>query len=183
MAEPASPKTSAAASDYYRQNAEPFFSATVQVDMTPLHERFLATLPAGARILDAGCGSGRDAKAFAERGHAVAAFDASPELARLAADGVIEWIARAYQSGDLQGARLIIAATNVRAVNHAVAMEAHEGGQLVNVADAPAEGNVHMPAVHRDENVIVAVNSLTARPRIAVLIRDWVAGLLPGYQW
>lgn len=107
----------------------------------------------------------------------------TPELARLAADGVIEWLARTYQSGDLQGARLVIAATNVRAVNHAVASEAHEGGQLVNVADAPAEGNVHMPAVHRDENVIVAVNSLTARPRIAVLIRDWVAGLLPGYQW
>lgn len=84
MAEPASPQTSAAASDYYRQNAEPFFSSTVEVDMTPLHERFLATLPAGARILDAGCGSGRDAKAFAERGYAVTAFDASPELARLA---------------------------------------------------------------------------------------------------
>ena len=107
----------------------------------------------------------------------------TPELARLAADGIIEWLARTYQSGDLQGARLVIAATNVRAVNHAVAMEAHEGGQLVNVADAPAEGTVHMPAVHRDENVIVAVNSLTARPRVAVLIRDWVAGLLPGYQW
>lgn len=107
----------------------------------------------------------------------------TPDLARLAADGVIEWIARPYQPGDLHGARLVIAATNVRAVNHAVAVEAHEGGQLVNVADAPAEGNVHMPAVHRDENVIVAVNSLTARPRIAVLIRDWVAGLLPRYQW
>jgi len=84
MAEPASPKTSATASDYYRQNAEPFFSSTVAVDMTPLHERFLATLPAGASVLDAGCGSGRDAKAFAERGYAVTAFDASPELARLA---------------------------------------------------------------------------------------------------
>lgn len=107
----------------------------------------------------------------------------TPDLALLAADGTIEWIARGYQPGDLQGARLVVAATNVRAVNHAVAMEAHEGGQLVNVADAPAEGNVHLPAVHRDENVIVAVNSLTARPRVAVLIRDWVAGLLPGYQW
>ncbi len=35
-------------------------------------------------ILDAGCGSGRDAKAFLERGYTVSAFDASPVLARLA---------------------------------------------------------------------------------------------------
>lgn len=70
--------------DYYRQGASGFFAATANVDMTALHERFLASLPGGARILDAGCGSGRDAKAFAERGHQVVAFDASPELARLA---------------------------------------------------------------------------------------------------
>ncbi|MFY7856638.1 MAG: class I SAM-dependent methyltransferase, partial [Rubrivivax sp.] len=70
--------------DYYRQGASGFFAATANVDMTALHERFLASLPGGARILDAGCGSGRDAKAFAERGHRVVAFDASPELARLA---------------------------------------------------------------------------------------------------
>ena len=45
-------------------------------------------LPAGARILDAGCGSGRDAKAFAALGHRVTAFDASPELAALAQPAV-----------------------------------------------------------------------------------------------
>lgn len=70
--------------DYYSQGASGFFAATANVDMAALHERFLASLPGGARILDAGCGSGRDAKAFAERGYAVVAFDASPELARLA---------------------------------------------------------------------------------------------------
>lgn len=70
--------------NYYDQNAEHFFENTVGVDMTPLHDRFLASVPEGSRILDAGCGSGRDAKAFAERGYDVVAFDASPELARLA---------------------------------------------------------------------------------------------------
>ncbi|NJN00325.1 MAG: methyltransferase domain-containing protein [Aquincola sp.] len=54
------------------------------VDMTPIHQRFLARLESGAHILDAGCGSGRDAKAFAEAGFRVTAFDASAELARLA---------------------------------------------------------------------------------------------------
>jgi len=70
--------------DYYRQRAAAFFAVTAGVDMAPLHTRFLASLPSGARILDAGCGSGRDAKAFGALGYDVVAFDASPELARLA---------------------------------------------------------------------------------------------------
>ena len=70
--------------EYYSQNAASFFEATVSVDMSPLYEAFLSKLPTRAQVLDAGCGSGRDAKAFADRGHDVSAFDASAELARLA---------------------------------------------------------------------------------------------------
>jgi superfamily II DNA or RNA helicase/SAM-dependent methyltransferase len=66
---------------YYRQFAAEFFESTVGVDMSPIRERFAALLAAGARVLDAGCGSGRDAKAFAQQGFRVSAFDASPELA------------------------------------------------------------------------------------------------------
>ncbi len=70
--------------DYYKRFAAEFFSSTVGVDMTPIHQRFLAGLQPHAHILDAGCGSGRDAKAFAEAGFRVSAFDASEELAELA---------------------------------------------------------------------------------------------------
>jgi SAM-dependent methyltransferase len=69
---------------YYGQFAAEFFGSTVGVDMTSIHQRFLAQLTPRAHILDAGCGSGRDAKAFAEAGFQVTAFDASEELARLA---------------------------------------------------------------------------------------------------
>lgn len=69
---------------YYQTNAEQFFSETQDVDMSPLHQRFLDVLPAGAHILDAGCGSGRDSKAFAAQGYRVAAFDACEALATLA---------------------------------------------------------------------------------------------------
>jgi predicted TPR repeat methyltransferase len=45
-----------------------------------LRERFLAHVPQGGHILDAGCGSGRDARAFTEAGFQVTAFDASAEM-------------------------------------------------------------------------------------------------------
>jgi superfamily II DNA or RNA helicase len=51
---------------YYEHFAAEFFGSTVGVDMAPIHQRCLAQLPPGARILDAGCGSGRDAKAVTE---------------------------------------------------------------------------------------------------------------------
>lgn len=70
--------------DYYQQNAATFFADTSEVDMTPLYRRFLPQLPDQAHILDAGCGSGRDARAFARLGHSVTAFDASPALISLA---------------------------------------------------------------------------------------------------
>jgi superfamily II DNA or RNA helicase/SAM-dependent methyltransferase/SOS-response transcriptional repressor LexA len=71
---------------YYVDCAEEFFTSTVGVDMTPIRRRFLSKLKPHARLLDAGCGSGRDAKAFADAGHQVSAFDASPSLARLASE-------------------------------------------------------------------------------------------------
>lgn len=72
--------------NYYNQNAEVFFGSTVSVDMSPLHDKFLAQIALGGNLLDAGCGSGRDAKAFLQRGYRVIAFDGSAEMVRLASE-------------------------------------------------------------------------------------------------
>lgn len=72
--------------EFYNRNATDFFNDTVQVNMSGLHERFLREIPEGGIILDAGCGSGRDAKAFKDRGYRIVAFDASRELAALASE-------------------------------------------------------------------------------------------------
>jgi superfamily II DNA or RNA helicase/SAM-dependent methyltransferase len=69
---------------YYDHNADHFFTTTACVDMRAVYERFLPYIPEGGSILDAGCGSGRDAKAFHEKGYAVTAFDASAELVQRA---------------------------------------------------------------------------------------------------
>jgi 2-polyprenyl-3-methyl-5-hydroxy-6-metoxy-1,4-benzoquinol methylase len=69
---------------YYDDNAETFFADSVTADVGDLHGRFLPLVRAGGRILDAGCGSGRDSLAFLQAGFDVTAFDASEEMVRLA---------------------------------------------------------------------------------------------------
>jgi 2-polyprenyl-3-methyl-5-hydroxy-6-metoxy-1,4-benzoquinol methylase len=70
---------------YYNANADAYFNGTVDANVHSLRERFLANVPPGGHILDAGCGSGRDARAFAEAGYQVTAFDASAEMVNRAA--------------------------------------------------------------------------------------------------
>lgn len=65
---------------FYQDNADDFFKGTVNVDMSNIYQYFTKNLNKGALILDAGCGSGRDTKAFIDMGYSVEAFDASSEL-------------------------------------------------------------------------------------------------------
>lgn len=70
--------------DYYNENAEGYIASTVNVEFQGMQERFLSMVPAGGRILDFGCGSGRDTKYFLEKGYQVTAADGSEEFCRLA---------------------------------------------------------------------------------------------------
>ena len=71
---------------YYNQNAGSYVSSTRDVDLSATQLKFLKLLPRGGRILDLGCGSGRDTKYFLEQGFEVDAVDGSEELARMAAE-------------------------------------------------------------------------------------------------
>ena len=73
--------------NFYNENAENFFSQTVRADMGLLYEKFLSKLPTTkGKILDLGCGSGRDSKHFKELGFEVVALDLSEELAKKASE-------------------------------------------------------------------------------------------------
>lgn len=61
--------------NWYQNNATRFISATAGLDLSALYARFLPLLPIHGRILDFGCGSGRDSLAFARAGFAVLALD------------------------------------------------------------------------------------------------------------
>ena len=67
-------------SDYYNKNAAAYIADTFNADMSSIRGRFISYLPEHGAVLDAGCGSGRDAKAFSELGFDVYALDASAAM-------------------------------------------------------------------------------------------------------
>ncbi len=69
---------------YYDSNAEAFVESTFGVSMEALYQDFLPYVAVGGHILDAGCGSGRDALFFKQNGYRVSAFDGSQAVTSLA---------------------------------------------------------------------------------------------------
>lgn len=69
---------------YYDEHAAEYYERTVAVDMSHVYDRFLTMVPTGGRILDAGCGSGRDLRVFSERGFRAKGIDASRGLVEMA---------------------------------------------------------------------------------------------------
>lgn len=67
--------------NFYNDNAQAFIEQTFSLEMQSLYEPFIASLPATPqsqhRILDVGCGSGRDSLHFAQLGLDVTAIDGS----------------------------------------------------------------------------------------------------------
>ena len=70
--------------DYYNQAPEAFAAGTRTADMSDSRFRFSVHLPPKGIVLDFGCGSGRDTKAFLDAGFRVDAADGSAELCALA---------------------------------------------------------------------------------------------------
>lgn len=82
---------------WYEQNAQVFESRTATVDMTKIYDLFLPHVLQGGHVLDAGCGVGRDALAFAERGYQVTAIDGSLEMVRLTRQRTAHYSVPVYQ--------------------------------------------------------------------------------------
>ena len=69
---------------FYRVHSRQYYESTRRIDPAPFLAPFARILPKGCRILDVGCGSGRDLKWLGEKGFEVCGFERSPELAGLA---------------------------------------------------------------------------------------------------
>ena len=74
--------------EYYEKNAEIFVNSTIDVKFEDVQIRFSEFILRGGYILDFGCGSGRDAKAFLDMGYRVEAVDGSEKLCELAPQNI-----------------------------------------------------------------------------------------------
>lgn len=72
--------------EYYNKNAEAFAASTREIKFTEIQDKFLNYLKPGARVLDFGCGPGRDTKYFLDQGLQVDAIDGSAEFVRMASE-------------------------------------------------------------------------------------------------
>ena len=72
--------------EYYNKNSKSFFDDTVNLSMEDHYKLFLPQVKDSGKILDVGCGSGRDTKMFFDRGYQVIALDASQKMVELASN-------------------------------------------------------------------------------------------------
>ena len=66
--------------EFYNQNADEYTARTLAIDPAHEREKFMACLPAGATVLDVGCGSGRDLEIFRHAGFDPIGVDGSEEM-------------------------------------------------------------------------------------------------------
>jgi len=93
------------------------------------------------------------------------------DLVRLAQGKAIRLIERDYESGDLDGAVVVIAATDVEEVNRSVAHEAKKRGIFVNVVDDPGESDFIVPSFLRRGDLTIAISTGGTSPALAKKIR------------
>ena len=100
---------------------------------------------------------------------------ALPELVRLAQRKKIDWLAREYDSLDLEGCWLAVAATDREEVNLRVAEEAEAAGIWVNVADRPDLCGFTVPAHFRQGDLLISVSTGGASPLLAAAVKNDLA--------
>jgi precorrin-2 dehydrogenase/sirohydrochlorin ferrochelatase len=97
-------------------------------------------------------------------------------LAAYAREGSIGWERRRYAGpGDLEGAFLVIAATDDTAANIAVFDDAEARAMLVNVVDVPPLCNFILPAIVRQGPLAIAISTAGASPALAKRIKAEIA--------
>ena len=79
---------------------------------------------------------------------------------------------KAYEAGDLEGALLVIAATNDQRLIDAICTETKARGQLVNIVDVPRYCSFIIPSILRREQLTIAVSTEGASPGLAKRIRQ-----------
>jgi precorrin-2 dehydrogenase/sirohydrochlorin ferrochelatase len=98
-----------------------------------------------------------------------------PEIADFAAQQLIHWEQRVYQTGDLLGAKLVFAATDSPHIQKQVVAEANKSDILVNVITDPELCSFQVPAMFRQDDLLITVATGGGSPALAARIRRELA--------
>ena len=101
--------------------------------------------------------------------------EATPGIQQAAQRGDVTWLERTYRPGDLEGAFIGVAATNVWHVNREIFEEAERLGVLLNVVDDPDLCSFIAPSVVKREPVTLAISTGGASPALARKLRETLA--------
>ncbi len=116
-------------------------------------EKLNSLIPTGARIT-------------------VVSPEISPEVQAWVSEGTITWIPRAFEPRDIDGAFMVIAATNNPEVNAWVYKLGNAAQKLTNSVDDPVNCNFIMAAIAKSGPMQVAISSAGCSPALAQRVRN-----------
>lgn len=100
-------------------------------------------------------------------------------LQQLAEQGAIQVVPRNFQSNDLRGAFLAIAATDDPITNAAVSDKGRKQRILINVVDDPKVSDFIVPSIVRRGDITIAISTAGKSPALARKIRTELDAILP----
>jgi siroheme synthase-like protein len=124
-------------------------------------------------IVGGGLVAERKVESLIEAGAAVTlvAPELTPQLQRLATSGSIEVRQREFKDADLDGALLVISATDDPATQERVAAAARARSIPVNTVDQPRLCDFIVPAIVRRGDVVLAISTSGKSPALAAALR------------
>lgn len=104
---------------------------------------------------------------------------ATPAIRAAAQAGAIRLLTRDYQSDDMDGAALVIAATGDQDVDRRVHRDARRRGIPLNVADDPGLCTFFFPAVVHRSDFVIGVTTSGSYPALSKYARQRIEALFP----
>lgn len=109
----------------------------------------------------------------------VVAPQAVARVREMAAEGVLAWHERVFEPADLDGAFLVIAATNNSAVNHGVYEDALRRNVMCNAVDDPPNCDFYFGSVVARDDLQIAISTAGESPALAQRLRREIDAQLP----
>jgi precorrin-2 dehydrogenase/sirohydrochlorin ferrochelatase len=100
---------------------------------------------------------------------------ASETIQRLQAEGIIDYIQRAYRQSDQNNKFLVFGATDDEELNARISQDAEKHNTLCNIADRPAVCNFILPAIIEQGDLLLAISTSGQSPAMAKRLRRQLA--------